>query len=244
FAAVGATVVRLPLLACTPPADDAPLRAALAPEDGSATATWTVFTSPNAVDAVCDVWLRATGRPPEEAPALGGRLAAVGPATDARLAMRLRPADLVAPPGREQAFGLLSTLLPQLSDADHVLVPQAADARPTLVDGLRDAGIWCTALVAYDKGLPADAASDARLLFADDGPLGWVTFTSPRIADHFASLFGAAWPVRRASLRAAAIGPVTAAHLAALGIEHVTVAARPTPASLVDAVVGAAREMR
>jgi uroporphyrinogen-III synthase len=52
--------------------------------------------------------------------------------------------------------------------------PQAADARPLLATGLAAAGAEAVVVVAYDKRLP-DAA-----LFAGT-PLGWVTFTSPRI---------------------------------------------------------------
>jgi uroporphyrinogen-III synthase len=89
--------------------------------------------------------------------------------------------------------------------------------------------------VAYDKRLPSDAPARAAALFAG-APLGWVTFTSPRIARHFAGLF-ADWDQRRPELLAASIGPTTTAALQSLGVEPAAEAARPGDRELVAAVI-------
>jgi uroporphyrinogen-III synthase len=91
------------------------------------------------------------------------------------------------------------------------------------------------AVVAYDKRLPPEAPRRAAELFATP-PLGWVTFTSPRIVRHFAELFGTDWERRRGELRAASIGPVTSAELRRLGVEPAAEARQPSDEELVAAV--------
>lgn len=223
--AAGAEVALLPLLALAPPADPAP--ASRAASD-LARFDWIAFTSANAVEAFLSL---AAGPLP-----LPLRMAAVGPATAAALrAFGVEP-DLQAE--RSDAEGLALALTPRLAGGSRVLLPQAADARPLLADLLRAEGVEVTAVVAYDKRLPEGAAAEARALFAER-PLGWVTFTSPRIARAFADLFGAGWPARRAELQAASIGRVTTAELRALGVERIAEAATPDGAALARAIAAA-----
>jgi uroporphyrinogen-III synthase len=224
LAAAGAAVEPLPLLEVVPPAEPAPLARAAAELP---LYDWVVLTSTNAVHALL----------PRAPAALPSRLrtAAVGAATAAALrGLGVEP-TLVAWAGNESAGGLLAVLLPHLDCGQRVLLPQAADALPTLRDGLRAAGIAAVAVAAYDKRLPAAARSRAEELFAGQ-PIGWVTFTSPSIVRNFASLFGDAWPPRRGELRAASIGPVTSAELRRQGVEPAAEAARPADAELAAAV--------
>lgn len=223
FEQAGATVELLPLLEIVPPVDPRPLERAASE---LALYDWLVFTSTNAVEA----FLPLTGG------ALPARLqvAAVGPATaDALRAWEIEP-NLEA--GRADAEGLLADLAPRVTRRQRVLLPQAADARSNLVEGLAAAGAEPVAFVAYDKRLPAEAPRRAAELFAST--IGWVTFTSPRIVRHFADLFGTDWERRRPELRAASIGPVTSDELRRLGIEPAAEAARPGDAELVAAVLG------
>jgi uroporphyrinogen-III synthase len=228
FAAAGAAVERLPLLAVVPPADPRPLERAAAE---LALYDWLVFTSANAVEAFL----------PLAGGALPARLqvAAVGPATAAALAAFEVEPHLVA--ARPDAEGLLAELAPRVDRRRRVLLPQAADARPTLVEGLARAGAEPVAVVAYDKGLPPEAAARAGELFAS-APIGWVTFTSPRIVRHFAALFGADWERRRGELLAASIGPVTTAELRRQGAAPAAEAVEPGDEGLVAAVVVAVGE--
>ncbi len=166
------------------------------------------------------------------------RVAAVGAATGAALrGLGVEPA-LIAAAGRQSAGGLLSSLLPHLDCGQRVLLPQAADALPTLREGLLAAGIAAVAVTAYEKRRPRAAPHRAAELFGAT-PIGWVSFSSPSIVRHFAGLFGADWPRRRAELRAAAIGPVTTAALHQAGVEPAAVAASPGDAALVAAVIAA-----
>lgn len=156
----------------------------------------------------------------------------MGPATaEALRAWQVEP-DLTA--SKADAEGLLAELAPRVDRRRRVLLPQAADARSTLQEGLLKAGADPVAVVAYDKRLPADAPRRAAGLFSQE--IGWVTFTSPRIVRGFAELFGADWERRRSELRAASIGPVTTAELRRQGVEPAAEAATPSDQGLVDAV--------
>jgi uroporphyrinogen-III synthase len=140
--------------------------------------------------------------------------------------------------GAASAEGLLAALAPRLRRGDRVLLPQAADARPLLARGLAAAGAEASAVVAYDKRLPAEAPRRAAELFAGSR-LGWVTFTSPRIVRHFVALLAADWPRRRGELAAASIGGVTSDELRRHGVEPAAQAARPGDAALIAAVIEA-----
>jgi len=227
FRAAGARVAQLPLLAVLPPADPRPLERAATE---LALFHWLVFTSANAVEA----FLPAAGGTLPPSP----RVAAVGPATARALAAHGIAVALEAPRG--DAESLVEALAPHLGRQQRVLVPQAIDARPTLARGLIEAGAEVVVVVAYDKGMPPEARQQARELFASE-PLGWVTFTSPRIVRHFlevlGEVLGAAWPRRRGELLAASIGPVTSRELRDQGIEPAAEAAMPGAEALVAAVV-------
>jgi uroporphyrinogen III methyltransferase/synthase len=221
LAAAGAAVEFLPLLEVVAPDDPRPLARAAAEVGGY---DWLVFTSANAVEAFLT-------RLPAGLPA-SVRVAVVGPAT-ARSAVErgVEPWILAS---QSDAEGLAAELAPHLRGDDKVLVPQADDARPALVDALRSAGVRVDAVEAYAKRLPAGAGARARELF-DGREIGWVTFTSPRIVRHFAELFGSAWDERRREVRALSIGRVTTRELRRLGVETVREASRPTPQDMVAA---------
>jgi uroporphyrinogen-III synthase len=230
FAAAGATVERLPLLEVVPPADPRPLERAASE---LALYDWLVFTSANAVEAFLPL---TGGGVPERL-----RIAVVGPATAAALrAWEIEPHLIAA---RAEAEGLLAELAPRVDRSRRVLLPQAADARPALAEGLARAGAEAVTVTAYDKALPADAPRRAAELFGTL-PIGWVTFTSPRVVRHFSGLFGGDWERRRPELRAASIGPVTTAELRRQGVEPAAEAVQPGDAGMVEAVVRAVAAAR
>ncbi len=222
FERAGARVELLPLLEVVPPADPRPLERAAA---DLASYDWLVFTSANAVEA----FLPLTG------PLRSGlRIAAVGPATAAALRAFGSEPHLTA--RKAEAEGLAADLAPRIA-GKRVLLPQAADARPALLQELKEAGAEAVAVVAYDKRLPPDAPARAAELFATT-PIGWVTFTSPRIVRHFVELLGADWERRKGELRAVSIGPVTSAELRRYGVEPAAEAERPGDLEMVEAVSG------
>lgn len=222
FREAGASVELLPLLEVVPPVDPLPLARAAAEISSF---DWVVFTSANAVEAFLPL---ANPLPPDL------KIAVVGPATAEALRSHGIEPHLTA--RKAEAEGLAADLASRVG-GKRVLLPQASDARPALLAGLREAGAEAIAVVAYDKRLPPEAVHRAVELFSG-GPLGWVTFTSPRIVRHFAELFGEAWERRRGELRAVSIGPVTTAELRRQGVEGVVEAERPGDREMVAAVVG------
>ncbi|MCH9648747.1 MAG: uroporphyrinogen-III synthase [Deltaproteobacteria bacterium] len=245
FEKYGADVAQLPLLEICPPKDSAAFdqalgRLAIGPGAIGPGAVgnrasrpspyqWLMFTSKNAVEAF--LRLREEDLPP------GIRIAAVGRAT----AQALRP--LLSQPGapppllpdQHSAEGLLQALASEVRAGQRVLLPQAADARPTLSQGLVKLGLEVDAVTAYDKALPPESRRLARTLLQKD-PLGWVTFTSPRIVRHFLELLGEAWKRRLPGLKTASIGPITSAELRRHGIAPTAEALHPGDAELAAAV--------
>lgn len=228
FEAAGARVELLPLLTLVPPRDPQPLGEAISQ---LASFDWVVFTSANAVGPFAE---RLLGPLPA-----GLKVAVVGPATARSARERALPVHLEA--GTAEAEGLLAALEGGAAGR-RFLLPQAADARPLLASGLEAAGARVTAVAAYDKALPAQAPARARQLFAGE-PLGWVTFTSPRIVRHFVevieTLGAGSWRERRGELRAISIGPVTSRELERVGAPPTTEAERPGDEEMVRAVVAA-----
>jgi len=232
--AAGATVERLPLLALLPPDDPAPLAAAAR---DLASYRWAVFTSANAVRAFFgsfDATSPFDDRWPDDV-----AVAAVGEATAAALWADGMWPDVVAKDN--SAEGMLAELLLLLprrrqEPGQRILLPQAADARPTLAEGLRAAGHAVDTVVAYRKTVPPDARERAAAIFGD-GPLGWVTFTSPSIVRTFAGLIEPRWSERRRTLRAASIGPVTSEALRTLGVPPAAEASKASDEAMVAAIV-------
>jgi len=225
FAAAGADVELLALLEVVPPADPEPLAAAA---ETAGSYDWVVFTSANAVDALVP-------RLPEPFPE-SVAVAAVGPAT-AQAARRLG-VEVHVVASHADAEGLVAELAPHLLGDERILLPRADDARRALVEGLEELGCAVTAVDAYRKRLPDDAAARARELF-DGREIGWVTFTSPRTVRHLVELLGEEWERRRRELAAASIGAVTSRELRRHGVARIAEAREPSPAAMVRAVVAA-----
>ncbi len=228
----GAEVARLPLLDLAPSPD---------PEAVETTAArvrdydWLAFTSSNAVHAFL----------PFVEPPLRTHIAVVGAAT--AKSVRAYGFEPVVEAAAPHAEGLADELLKKLAANDEtvvttVLVPQAEDARPDLVERLNAGGVEVTPLVVYSKGLPEEAPETARSLFGFE-PIGWVTFTSPRIARHFVEvcqdIWEDRWELRRRELKALSIGPVTSAELRRLGFEPAAEAEKPSVEGLVAALIRA-----
>ncbi len=167
---LGATVRELPSIAFGPPADPAPLDAALR---DAARFAWVVFASATGVEKTVGR-MRTLGLDP--AALSRPRLAAVGPATAEKVARLLREPDLV--PARATGEAMAAALAPHVRGLP-VLVPRPAEGRPELVEGLRAAGAAVVAVEAY-RTVPAPA-EELRPLAAwiAAGEVDAVAFASP-----------------------------------------------------------------
>ncbi len=209
--ALGAEPVEVPVLEIRPPADFAPLDAALWQIERY---DWLILTSANAVRAVDE---RATelGVALEQSARL--KVAVVGEATAAAarkagLQVQFVPETYVA---ECLVAGLLEGIHLQTLGVK-VLLARATVARDVIPDALREAGITVDVVDVYRNVLPEVAPK--LLLKAVAGRIDAVTFTSSSSATHLAEaarLAGIAWPL--AGVAAVSIGPITTETLIGLG---------------------------
>jgi uroporphyrinogen-III synthase len=209
--ALGAEPVEVPVLEIRPPADFAPLDAALKQIDNY---DWLILTSANAVRAVA-VRAAELGISLEQSARL--KVAAVGEATaeaarKAGLHVQFVPETYVA---ESMVAGLLEGIHLQANGV-RVLLARAAVARDVIPDALREAGIAVDVVDAYRNVLPQFAPELLRKAVA--GRIDAVTFTSSSSATHLAEaarLAGVDWPF--AGIPAISIGPITTETLMVLG---------------------------
>lgn len=226
---LGAAVRELQSIAFAPPADPAPLDAALG---ALAAFDWAVFTSATGVDRTL-ARLGALGVPRDALARL--RLAAVGPATADRLAREVREPDLV--PGEATGGAMAAALAPAVK-GKRVLFPRPAEGRPELLAGLLAAGADVVAVEAY-RTVPAPAGELAPLAgWIAAGEVDAVTFASPSAVSAVVAALGDRAPLL-ARVALAAIGPTTADALRAAGFAVAVQPPRYTGADLAEAVAAA-----
>jgi uroporphyrinogen-III synthase/uroporphyrinogen III methyltransferase/synthase len=225
--ALGAAVREIPAIAFAPPSDPAPLDAALR---GLAGFEWAVFTSATAVERTI-ARLDALGVPRAALARLS--LAAVGPATAARLAAEVRAPDVVPAEARGDA---MAAALGDRVRGRRVLFARPAEGRPETVAGLLAAGADLVTVEAY-RTVPA-AAEDIRPLAAwiDAGEVDAVTFASPSAVSAVVSALGAAAAPLLGRVLLGAIGPTTAEALREAGLSPGAQPVRFTGPDLAEAV--------
>lgn len=232
---LGATV-RTEALTRTVPLDDAeyaPLDAALAALDRY---DWLLVTSAEGV-RFCLARGAARGLPGRLDTLLppGVRLAAIGSATAAACRAAGRAPDLL--PAEFHAEGLVAALAaePKGLTARFLLV-RAETARDVLPDTIRAAGGTLDVAPAYRAVTdPAAVARAAAALAAGQVELLVAASGAPLTA--LAEALPAAGITDPARVRVAAIGPVTAARAAELGMTVALTAPRATLESLVESLV-------
>lgn len=196
---------------------------------------WLIFTSSNGVTSLLDR-LRATGG---DARRLGGvQIATIGPSTAAALdAYNLR-ADLV--PGEYRAESLAAEMASHVA-GKRVLWARASRGRDILPAELRAAGAKVDELVVY-QNLDADRLPAPALSAIETGEVDWIGLSSPSIARNLPRLFTpAAREQLGATVRLAAISPVTAEAARDAGLPVEVVAATYTWEGIFDAIMKASR---
>jgi uroporphyrinogen III methyltransferase / synthase len=208
--AAGARCLEVPTIEIVPPADFAPLDAAL---QHLARYDWVIFTSANGVCAFMDrlfhkgLDVRSLGR---------ARLAVIGPAT----AQALRDFSLVAEvvPDTFQAEGLLEVLEPKLLGGTRILLARAEQARDVLPDGLIELGSKLDVVPVYRALAPASLPPEAAEVLLK-GRVDLLTFTSSSTVHNFAGIIGKKrFQKLAAEAAVASIGPITTATLREYGI--------------------------
>jgi uroporphyrinogen III methyltransferase / synthase len=230
---LGAEPIEAPSIRIVPPADYAPLDAAVA-EAGRY--DWIVFTSANGVE-----WFmrRLLAGPDDVRSLKGPRLCAIGPATADRLARYGIKVDLM--PVEYRAEAILDALgsAADLAGA-RVLLPRADIAREMLAEELRRAGAEVTEVAAYrtirETLSRAEDPDIYKMLL--EGEIDVVMFTSASTVRNFAEGLGeeqAADLLRQTVV--ACIGPVTAEAAERLDIHTRVIPSDYTIPALVQAIV-------
>ena len=214
---IGASVIELPSIVITEPADGG--RALLAAAENVRTYDWVVLTSANGASRLLACL--------HDARDLGGvKVAAIGPATADVLRRANITPDLV--PARYVAEGLLDDFPPP-EGARRVLLARAAVGRDVLPDGLRQRGWAVDVVEAYRTASATPDAATVEAARAAD----IITFTSSSTVDRYLEAVGAdaVPPI------VACIGPVTAATARARGLDVAVEAGVHSIDGLLDALV-------
>ncbi len=207
----GAEVLEIPTIRIEPPTNHGPLIEAMA---GLGEYDWLIFTSPNGVAQFFEYFFKAF----DDIRALGMvRLAAVGPATAAKLKeLHLRvdalPEEFVASK-IAKAIGAVENV-----ENLRLLCVRAEVGSPDLVAKLEELGGIVDDVACYQT-VPetADRTGTAARLLADGAD--WVTFTSASTVQNFHARFDLpALLGKFPGLKTASIGPETSKALANLGL--------------------------
>jgi uroporphyrinogen III methyltransferase/synthase len=227
--AAGARCLEVPTIEIAPPADFAPLDAAL---QHLSRFDWAIFTSANGVRAFMDrlfhmgLDVRALGR---------ARLAVIGPATAEALRGYGLVADVV--PDTFQAEGLLKVLEPRLLGGTRLLLARAEQARDVLPEGLARLGVKLDVVPVY-RALPPHAVPAGVAAVLKAGAVDILTFTSSSTVHNFAGLIGKeAFQKLAAQTVVAAIGPITSATLKEYGLTPQIEPGDFTIPAMVEAIV-------
>ncbi|RJQ52010.1 MAG: uroporphyrinogen-III C-methyltransferase [Actinobacteria bacterium] len=231
---LGARVVEAPTIRIVPPESYGPLDDAISrlPEFD-----WTIFTSANAVDHFF-ARLREGGR---DARALGGlRVAAIGPATAARLEGIGIVPDYV--PKEYRAEGVLEGFAEFGVCDQRYLLPRALEAREVLPETLRERGAASVEVVPAYRTVPDEEASERIRELLAEGRVDLVTFTSSSTVKNFVRALGDPGPALLDGTAAISIGPITSETARELGVEVAAQADEYTIPGLVKAIVDYVQE--
>jgi uroporphyrinogen III methyltransferase/synthase len=222
LAELGAEVHLQPVIEIGPPADWAPVDAALKGLDQFA---WLVFSSANGVSYFLDRLESVHG----DLRRLGAvKLAAIGPGTAEELQRYRLQADLV--PGEYRAEALADALARDAAGKRFLLI-RASRGRAVLGERLQAVGAVVREVVAYQStDLSAPDAAIARQLA--ERKIDWITVTSSAIARSLVRLFGA--DLKKARL--ASISPVTSETLVEAGFPPQAEASEYTMPGLAQAI--------
>jgi uroporphyrinogen III methyltransferase/synthase len=230
---LGAEAIEAPTFRLTPPEDPEALERAAASVD---TYQWVIFEAANAVGR----FLSALTTGPRDLRALGGvSVCAIGASTAELLLARGIKPEVIIPEIRLEsivdALGAHGSLAGQ-----RVLIIRPDHLRDQLANELARRGADVTDLVAYRTTAASPDSSEVQRLYGMllEGRIDAVTFTTPAAVRRFADLIGQEQAADLLNTTAvAAIGPVTAAAAAELGIQTTIVPESYTLEGLVAALV-------
>jgi uroporphyrinogen III methyltransferase/synthase len=199
---------------------------------------WLVFTSANGVTAFFDIFFRRF----QDLRDIGGaRIAAVGPATAAKLRELHLQVDLTP---EEFTGRKIAEAFKKYQDIENVkmCLLRAEVANRDLPDALQELGAIVDDIAIY-KTVPETEDRDGACERLLEGGADWVTFTSSSTVEHFHGRFDLPKLMKKfPKLKLASIGPETTKAIKALGLKPVLEAKDHTTDGLIAALLKAKKD--
>lgn len=230
---VGADVLEVPTIKTVPPTQLQELSDAIL---GLNAYDWLVFTSPNGVSWFFNYFFKGF----DDLRDIGGvRLAAVGPATAAKLRDLHLKVDVI--PEEYVAAKIVKALTDYESVENlRICLLRAETANPELPKALEALGAIVDDIACYRTVPETDDAAGAWATLLQEGA-DWITFTSGSTVESFHARFNLPELLRKfGRMRTASLGPETSKALAALGVRPALEAKMHTLDGLVNALVQSA----
>jgi uroporphyrinogen III methyltransferase/synthase len=211
---LGAEVLEIPTIKIVPPSEDCrqDLIDALLELNSY---DWLVFTSPNGVTAFFDLFFKRF----HDLRDLGGaRIAAIGPATAAKLNELHLQVDLTP---EEAVSSKIASAFEKYETVENLkmCLLRAEVANPDLPKSLEELGAIVDDVAVYKTIPETEDLNGAAKNFAEGGA-DWITFTSASTVEHFNARFDLAKLVQQfPQLKLLSIGPETSKAIRALGLE-------------------------
>lgn len=228
----GADVLEIPTINIVPPTDPQDLLDALL---GLNSYDWLVFTSPNGVNAFFDFFFKGF----DDLRDIGGvRIAAVGPATAARLKELHLKVDLM--PG-EYLADKIADAFQQYESIENlrILLARAEVANPDLPRKLESLGAIVDDVACYKTVPETEDINGAAAQLMESGA-DWITFTSSSTVENFHARFNLPELLKQfPGIKLASIGPETSKAIKALGLQPAVEAKSHTIDGLVRALENA-----
>ncbi len=231
----GAEVLEIPTIRIEAPTEKLPVVEAIA---GIGSYDWLVFTSPNGVSQFFQYFYAAF----PDIRAIGGvRIAAVGPATTAKIEEQHLKVDVMPP---EYVTSQVAKAIHAHENVENLrlLLIRAQIANPDLPKQLEELGGIVDDVAFYQTVPETEDRNGAAQRLLEEGA-HWLTFTSSSTVENFHARFDLPALLRKfPGARTASIGPETSKALRSLGVT-VDIEAKPhTIEGLINAVETALRD--
>ncbi|MEW6159125.1 MAG: uroporphyrinogen-III C-methyltransferase [Verrucomicrobiota bacterium] len=209
---LGAEVLEIPTIKIVPPDNKEDIKDAIL---GLNEYDWIIFTSPNGVTAFFDYFFIAF----DDLRDIGGvRIAAVGPATAAKLKELHLRVDLM--PEEYVAAKIVNALIGYQSIENlRILLMRAQVANRDLPKKLEELGAIVDDVACYKTVPETEDFTGAAARLLEQGA-DWITFTSSSTVEHFHARFDLLQLLKKfPQVKLASIGPETSKALQALGLK-------------------------
>ena len=229
---LGADVLEVPTIKITRPTEtDAIVDALL----GLNAYDWLVFTSVNGVTAFFDIFFRRF----QDMRDIGGvRIAAVGPATAAKLRELHLQVDLTPDEFTGKKIAEAFAKFQSIENLKMCLL-RAEVANPDLPKALEELGAIVDDIAVYKTVAETEDPAGAGATLLESGA-DWITFTSGSTVEHFHARFDLPKLLKKfPQMKLASIGPETSKAIRALGLEPALEAKEHTTDGLISAFLKA-----